>query len=67
MMRKLLLTDTNFSFLPEELGKEAYAKQIIVALDQLNKNRCKRRSHALFALNQSDLLQESAIGKMLDH
>lgn len=62
-----LLMDTDFSVLPEELGKDAYIKQLndVVALFNKESSQVKGRT-ALVALNQDNALQASVIGNMLD-
>jgi hypothetical protein len=62
-----LLEETNFKFLPEDLTKDAYAKQLSEALAQLNKESSQTQGHmALFAINKSSLLNNNVIAKMLD-
>jgi hypothetical protein len=62
-----LLEETNFKFLPEDLTKDAYAKQLSDALAQLNKESSQTQGHmALFAINKSSLLNNNVIAKMLD-
>ncbi|HEU0188445.1 MAG TPA: LPP20 family lipoprotein [Gallionella sp.] len=62
-----LLADTDFSLLPEELGKEVYAKRLSDALASLNKDASQVKGRvALFAINQDGSLRADVIGKMLD-
>lgn len=62
-----LLADTDFKLLPEEQGKEVYAKRLNEALEQLNKDTSQVKGRmALFALNQDGKLRSDVIGKMLD-
>jgi hypothetical protein len=62
-----LLADTDFSLLPEELGKEIYAKRLNDALSQLSKEASQVSGRmALFALNQDGRLRADLLGKMLD-
>ena len=62
-----LLADTDFNLLPEELGKDVYAKRLGSALDQLNKEASQVKGRtALFAINQGGGLHPDVIGKMLD-
>lgn len=62
-----LLTETDFSLLPEELKKEIYVKRVDDALTQVNKavSQVKGRM-AVFALNQDGSLRSEVIAKMLD-
>lgn len=62
-----LLEDTDFRVLPEELGKEFYAKKLGEALDALNRDVSQVKGRmALFAINQGGALRADVIGKMLD-
>jgi hypothetical protein len=62
-----LLADTDFKLLPEELGKEVYAKRLDEALEQLSKDASQVKGRmALFAINQDGKLRSDVIGKMLD-
>lgn len=62
-----LLADTDFSLLPEELGKEVYLKRMNDALDLLNNEAAQVKGRmALFAITQGDSLHPEIIGKMLD-
>jgi len=64
---KALLDDTDFSLLPDELGKTVYAKRLDDAMANLNKavSQVKGRT-ALFAINRDGALHSDVIGKMLD-
>jgi DNA-binding protein YbaB len=62
-----LLIDTDFKLLPEEQGKEFYARRLNEALGQLNKEASQVQGRmALFAIDQDGRLRTDVIGKMLD-
>jgi len=62
-----LLADTDFSLLPEELGKEFYTKRMDDALELLRNEAAQVKGRtALFAINQGGGLHTDVIGKMLD-
>lgn len=62
-----LLMETDFSLLPEELGKEVYAKRLIDELSKLDSaaSRTKGRM-ALFAIDQDGSMQSDVISTLLD-
>jgi hypothetical protein len=62
-----LLADTDFSLLPEELGKEVYTKRLNEALALANREASQVKGRmALFAINQDGTLHADVIGRMLD-
>lgn len=62
-----LLADTDFSLLPEELGKEVYAKRLKDAQVLLDREMSQVQGRtALFAINQDGTLRADVIGRMLD-
>lgn len=64
---RALLMDTDFSVLPDELGKDVYTKRLNEIVIQFNKESSQVRGRtALFALNQDGSLNDSILGKILD-
>lgn len=62
-----LLADTDFSVLPDELGKAVYEKQLNDALEALGKEAAQSKGRmALLAINQDGKLHSDVIGKMLE-
>ena len=62
-----LLAETNFNYLPDDLTKDAYTKQLTDAQALLSKESSQTQGRmALFAINKGGTLHENVIGKMLD-
>jgi hypothetical protein len=64
---QVLLADIDFALLPDELGKNIYAKRLEEALLQVSKEAAKVKGRmALFALNEDHSLNADVLGRMLD-
>lgn len=62
-----LLADSDFGLLPDELGKEVYAKRLQDAQAMLDREMSHVQGRtALFAINQDVTLSADVIGRMLD-
>ncbi len=62
-----LLLDTDFSLLPGEIRKEAFANRLDEAFGLLNKEALQTKGHtALFAINPDTSIHPEVIGEMLD-
>lgn len=63
---RAMLSETNFTLLPEENGQAFYEKKLTEAFATINKETSQAKGMALFVLNKDHNLKDGVIGKMVD-